>query len=423
MNDAVPDKSPHNIWLPRCNTPAKNDDGCPYSREQLTALIALQHIDQLGPLNLSLLLEKAGSIEALIGGAIDPMEVRGLRAPSRRDLQNFLRNPRGVHQWQLAEKSLDWLAETGTHVLVRDDPRFPTLLKQLHDCPQLIYLAGNINTFKSASISVVGTRKPSPGAWQFTEKLVANLSDAGLLITSGMAQGVDAAAHEGAIKAGAKTAAVWATGLDIIYPKNHRSLAKRIIKNGCVVTEMPLGTPSKPEYFPRRNRLVSGISLGVVVVQAALPSGSLITANYAAEQNREVFAVPGSIYNPLSAGCHQLIKDGATLIESADDILAVIRDLQLAQGLAAIDAKTTNNVANKTGGASSDSMQLEAELLSSLSAEMRAVVDAIGYDPVPYELIERRLASGVDNLSAVLVDLELQGIVTVVGGLYSREYV
>ena len=422
MNDAVPDKSPHNIWLPRRNTPPTNDDGCPYSREQLTALIALQHIDQLGPLNLSLLLEKAGSIEALIGGAIDPMEVRGLRAPTRRDLQNFLRNPRGVHQWQLAEKSLDWLTETGTHVLVRDDPRFPPLLKQLRDCPQLIYLAGDINTFKSVSISIVGARKPSPGARQFTEKLVSNLSDAGLLITSGMAQGIDAAAHYGAMKAGGKTAAVWATGLDIIYPKNHQPLANSILDNGCVITEMPLGTPSKPEYFPRRNRLVSGISLGVVVVQAALPSGSLITANYAAEQNREVFAVPGSIYNPLSAGCHQLIKDGATLIENADDILAVVRDLQLAQGLAAIDSKATSNASNKVDGIALGSQQSEANLLGSLSAEMRAIVDAIGYDPVPYELIESRLESGVDSLSAALVDLELQGIVTVVGGLYSRGY-
>ncbi|MGB2272330.1 MAG: DNA-processing protein DprA, partial [Pseudomonadales bacterium] len=296
-------------------------------------------------------------------------------------------------------------------------PRFPPLLKQLHDCPQLIYLAGDINTFKSVSLSIVGARKPSAGARQFTEQLAANLSDAGLLITSGMATGIDAAAHLGAINTGGKTAAVWATGLDIVYPRRHESLAKSILKSGCVISEMPLGTPSKPVYFPRRNRLVSGISLGVVVVQAALPSGSLITANYAAEQNREVFAVPGSIHNPLSAGCHQLIKEGATLIEGADDILAVIRDLQIAQGLAPAGSKKVDMPATKTSEQIAYAQQIEV-----LPAEMRAIIDAIGYDPAPYELIEARLEAGVDNLSAALVDLELQGIVTVVGGLYSRQY-
>ena len=232
-----------------------------------------------------------------------------------------------------------------------------------------------------------------------------------------MATGIDAAAHLGAINTGGKTAAVWATGLDIVYPRRHESLAKSILKSGCVISEMPLGMPSKPVYFPRRNRLVSGISLGLVVVQAALPSGSLITANYAAEQNREVFAVPGSIHNPLSAGCHQLIKEGATLIEGADDILAVIRDLQIAQGLAPVGSKKADMPATKTSEQIAYAQQIEA-----LPAGMRAIIDAIGYDPAPYELIEARLEAGVDNLSAALVDLELQGIVTVVGGLYSRQY-
>ena len=418
MNNAIPDKKTAAVWLPRSHTSSSSKsniiDDCPYSREQLTALIALQHIDELGPVSLSLLLAKAGSIDALIEGAIDPMEVAGLRAPCRQQLQRFLSNPRGVQQWQLAERSLDWLVQTGSHVLVRDDPRFPSLLKELPDCPQLIYLAGQINTFKPISISIVGTRKPSLGARQFTEHLAAELSNAGLLITSGMATGIDAAAHQGALKAGGKTTAVWAAGLDVVYPRNHQSLAESILENGCVMTEMPLGTAAKPVYFPRRNRLVSGISLGVIVVQAALPSGSLITANYAAEQNREVFAVPGSIQNPLSAGCHQLIKDGATLIESAEDVLTAIKTLQLAQGVMSVQAesdKKKDEMAIK---------QAEAELLAGLSVEMRLVLDAIGYDPVPYELIEDRIERNIDTLSAILVDLELQGIVTVVGGLYSR---
>ena len=418
MNNVIPNKTPNPLWLPRrfqgSDHASNIVDDCPYSREQLTALIALQHIEALGPVSLSLLLAKAGSIEALIDGAIDPMEVTGLRASCRQELQRFLRNPRGVQQWQLAEKSLEWLVQTGSHVLVRDDPRFPPLLKELPDCPQLIYLAGQINTFTEGSISIVGTRKPSAGAVQFTEHLAAELAEAGLLITSGMASGIDAAAHRGSLNGGGKTAAVWAAGLDVVYPKENLSLAQSIIKNGCVITEMPLGTASKPIYFPRRNRLVSGISLGVIVVQAALPSGSLITANYAAEQNREVFAVPGSIHNPLSAGCHQLIKEGAILIESAEDVLTSIKALQLAQGLEAAESECDKEVEVV------NSKQAEAELLAGLSAEMRVVVDAIGYDPAPYELIDARVGTGVENLSATLVDLELQGIVTVVGGLYSR---
>jgi DNA processing protein len=418
MKHAIPDKKTAAVWLPRSRTSSGNnsniDSDCPYSREQLTALIALQYIDGLGPVSSSLLLAKAGSIDALIAGAIDPMDVASLRAPCRQALQQFLRNPRQVQQWQLAEQSVEWLVKTGSNILVRDDPRFPSLLKELPDCPQLIYLAGQLDSFKSISISIVGTRKPSAGAQQFTEQLAAELSDAGLLITSGMATGIDAAAHRGSLRAGGKTAAVWAAGLDVVYPREHLSLAQHILENGCVVTEMPLGTASKPIYFPRRNRLVSGISLGVIVVQAALPSGSLITANYAAEQNREVFAVPGSIQNPLSAGCHQLIKDGATLIESAEDVITAIESLQLAQGLKAAESE-----ADKKDDETA-LHQAEAALLAGLSVEMRVVLDAIGYDPVPYELIDARIERGVDNLSAVLVDLELQGIVTVVGGLYSR---
>jgi DNA processing protein len=378
-------------------------------------LIALQYIREIGPIGQSQLLSHAGSIENLFDGAIDPYSVPGLRTLGRSKLQSFLANPEASPQWEAAERTLDWLYQTGAKVLCKGDRHFPPLLKQLADCPLLLYLHGDASCLDELSLSIVGTRKPHIDGSEFTEHLAADLAEAGLLIVSGMAMGIDTAAHRGALSVGGKTAAVWATGLDVIYPPSNLELAHQIAASGCVITEMPLGTPSLPSYFPRRNRLVSGLSLGVVVVQAALPSGSLITAGYAAEQNREVFAVPGSVQNPLSAGCHQLIKDGATLVESAADILQVIDSLRAAQrpgtSTAAIGSPKTTR---------SDIKQ--QALIESLSQELREVLEAIGYAPVPFELIESRLEYSVDNLSTALIDLELNGLLSVTGGLYCRQY-
>lgn len=378
-------------------------------------LIALQHIRDIGPIGQTQLLAHAGSIDNLFDGAIDPCSVPGLRALGRRELRCFLANPKASPQWEAAERTLDWLHQTGAQVLCQDDKHFPPLLKQLSDCPLLLYLHGDVNCLNAESLSIVGTRKPHIDGSEFTEHLAADLAEAGLLIVSGMAIGIDTAAHRGALNVGGKTAAVWATGLDVIYPPSNLELAHQIAASGCVITEMPLGTPPSPYYFPRRNRLVSGMSLGVVVVQAALPSGSLITAGYAAEQNREVFAVPGSVKSPLSAGCHQLIKDGATLVESAADILQVIDSLRAAQR-----PGTSTAVIGSPKTTRSDIKQ--QALIESLSEELREVLDVIGYDPVPFELIESRLEYSVDNLNMALIDLELNGLLSVTGGLYCRHY-
>jgi len=378
-------------------------------------LIALQHIPEIGPIGQSQLLSHAGSIDKLFDEGIDPNSVPGLRALGRRELQRFLANPQASPQWEAAERTVDWLHQSGAQVLCKDDQHFPPLLKQLSDCPLLLYLHGDVSCLAKDSLAIVGARKPHVAGIEFTESLAADLAESGLLIVSGMAIGIDTAAHRGALSAGGKTAAVWATGLDVIYPPSNLELAHQIAASGCVITEMPLGTPSLSSYFPRRNRLVSGMSLGVVVVQAALPSGSLITAGYAAEQNREVFAVPGSVKSPLSAGCHQLIKDGATLVESAADILQVIDSLRAAQRLG-----TSTAAIGRPKTTRSDIKQ--QALIESLSQELREVLEAIGYDPVPFELIESRLEYSLDNLSTALIDLELNGLLSVTGGLYCRHY-
>ena len=227
-----------------------------------------------------------------------------------------------------------------------------------------------------------------------------------------MAVGIDAAAHRGALAVDGQTVAVWATGLDIVYPPSHAALAQQIIQQGCVITEMPVGTPALPSYFPRRNRLVSALGFGVLVVQAGLPSGSLITAHYAAEQNREVFAVPGSVQNPLSRGGHQLIKDGAVLVESEADVLAVINQRLTAYGLPIIGSGEQSRV-----GLDRSNNEIPA-----LCPTLQTVLAAIGFDPSPFEVIEARLSEPVEALSAALVDLELEGLIQVIGGLYTRNY-
>ncbi len=380
--------------------------------EELTALIALQQIEQLGPVGIAALLAHSGTASNLFRRPVNLNSVVGLRAKAREQLSVFLRHPRQNRFWKEAEQSLAWLADQGYCVVLKTDASFPKGFLELNDCPPLIYCAGDRKLLNTSSLSIVGTRKPTAGYVPLTEQLASQLASAGLTIISGMAVGIDAAAHRGALAVKGKTVAVWATGLDLVYPPNQYDLAQQIIQLGCVITEMPVGTPALPSYFPRRNRLVSALGLGVLVVQAGLPSGSLITAHYAAEQNREVFAVPGPVQNPLSRGSHQLIKDGAVLVETEADVLAVINQRLTAYGLPLIGTSSQDHL-------SSSKVPTES---SAISAELQEVLLAIGFDPSPFDAIESRLGQSVEKLSAALVDLEIEGLIQVIGGLYSRTY-
>ncbi len=379
----------------------------PYSSftlaQKLKAYISLQQVDSLGPIRLSKLLSMAGSIERLFSGSMESFSSVATSSRGQRELERLLRNPPLSPQWEVAERTIEWLAQAGAVALLKEDVRFPPLLKELTDCPPLIYLQGDVDTCLMPSISIVGTRKPTSAGRKFAADLAADLIRAGVVVTSGMAIGIDTAAHRGAINAGGKTVSVWATGLDLVYPIVNQQLAGDIIQNGCVLTEMPLGTPSLPAYFPRRNRIVSGLSLGVIVVEAALPSGSLITAGYAAEQNREVFAVPGSVYNPQCRGCHQLIKEGAALVESAEDVLAEL-DLQIGGSL--VGRPLDNDP--------------QSEIIESLSNELREIYILLEIEPIPFEIIANQVSFSVDSLSAALIELELMGLLSVEGGFYSR---
>jgi len=228
---------------------------------------------------------------------------------------------------ELINNTMQWLERNNNYILFLDSPEYPKLLKQIHRPPEILYLQGNIKILEEPSIAIVGSRHMSAygkeNAWAFAKFL----AESGLTITSGLALGIDAVAHESALSSGGYTIAVLPTGIDQCYPRSHESLFKKISEsgNGLLVSEFPLGTPPLKTGFPRRNRIISGLSIGVLVVEAALKSGSLITARTAMEQGREVFAIPGSIHHALSKGCHQLIKSGAKCVESGSDILEECR--------------------------------------------------------------------------------------------------
>jgi DNA processing protein len=220
------------------------------------------------------------------------------------------------------QADIDWAKNEHCHLLTLIDEKYPKQLKTISDPPPLLYVRGDIDCLSRPQLAIVGSRNPTSGGEDSAYTFAFELSKLGMVITSGMASGIDAKAHIGALEAGAQTIAVCGTGLDRIYPARHKSLAHQISMCGALISEFPIGTSPMASNFPRRNRVISGLSLGTLVVEASIKSGTMITAKLAAEQGREVFAMPSSIHNPLSKGCHQLIKQGAKLTDDIEDILS-----------------------------------------------------------------------------------------------------
>lgn len=219
------------------------------------------------------------------------------------------------------DQDLNWLAQPDNHLLTCDDPAYPKQLQEIPDAPPVLFVRGSIDLLSRPQIAIVGSHNPSSQGKQTAQDFAGTLAACGFVITSGLALGIDAASHIGALRSGGLTIAVAGTGLDRIYPARHKQLALEIVENGAIISEFPPGTTAKAGHFPRRNRIISGLCIGLLVVEAARQSGSLITARLALEQNREVFAIPGSIHNPLARGCNALIREGAKLVETTRDIL------------------------------------------------------------------------------------------------------
>ena len=366
------------------------------SDDNLAHWLALHRAPGLGSLGFRRLLERFANVREVFSASI--AELRAVGVPET--TLAFLRAP----AWADVDADLAWAAMPGRHLLTLVDARYPQLLRQLVDAPPVLFLRGDPKPLQAPQVAIVGSRHPTATGREIAYEFAEALSRAGLVVTSGMAYGIDAAAHQGALAGSGVTIAVLGNGIDCTYPARHSALAERIAAAGVVVSEFPPGTPPLAAHFPRRNRIISGLSHGVVVVEAGRRSGSLITARLAAEQGREVFAVPGSIRNPLSRGCHALIREGATLVESAAEVLEIL-------------AAQIGELHPCDAGLQRDASVQDSEL----NADQRRVLRALGHEPTSVDVIVERSGLTAEAVSSMLLLLELRGHVLLApGGLYCR---
>ncbi len=387
------------------------------ARESLAAWIRLSLTEGVGPQTARELLSRFGLPEDIIGAGFPALQ----KCVPEKMAYALSGAPSEAMQQQI-ERTLAWADIDGNHVLTLADDSYPKALLSIPDPPPLLYAKGRIALLSRPALAIVGSRNATVQGMQNAERFAHTLSASGLTVVSGLALGIDAAAHLGALGAKAaqaapgtpatpaasgeagSTIAVTGTGLDLVYPARHHALAHRIAIEGCLLSEYPLGTQAMASNFPRRNRLISGLGMGVLVVEAALHSGSLITARSATEQGRDVFAIPGSIHSPLSKGCHQLIRQGAKLVESAQDIM---EELRWQPPAAALPAPSDTGTTRDAAGADDEPL---ARLLA-----------LAGHDPVSIDQLIARSGMRAADIQAALLTLEMQQRVELLpGGQYRR---
>lgn len=389
-------------------------------RDELAAWLRLLLTPQIGPISARHLLAAFGSPQAVFdapasarAAVVGEREAR-LLAASPTDLAEHL------------DASLTWLAGSGDRaVLTLADPRYPRALLEAPDPPLVLFAQGQLAMLDAPSVAIVGSRSPTPQGRDNARAFALEFARAGLVVVSGLALGVDGAAHDGALEglppgALGSTIAVVGTGLDRVYPKRHHALAHRIAQHGLMLSECLLGTPPLPPNFPRRNRIIAALARGTLVVEAALQSGSLITARLATEMGREVFAIPGSIHSPQARGCHALIKQGAKLVETAQDVLDELfwgsgggLALALLPSPTAADSDVPSGVESPACAANDSTVQT--------AASPDPLLDALGYDPIGMDALSARTGMSSSDLSIRLLDLELSGqVARLPGQLFQR---
>ncbi|MFA6036542.1 MAG: DNA-processing protein DprA [Legionellales bacterium] len=345
------------------------------SQTDLKHYLAICHIPQIGSKRLACLLNNFSSIDAIFGSNIK--ELMGLGFSQA--LAQAILKP----GYKRAEQDLAWLeGASNRHILTLLDPEYPRQLQEIAAKPSVLYAQGCLGLLNTPQIAIVGSRNPSASGLMNTQVLTTQLSQCGYTITSGLALGIDAKAHQAALNVCGATIAVLGTGLNQIYPRRHEKLAAQISEQGLLISEFSVNTSAQAENFPRRNRIISGLSLGVLVIEAALKSGSLITARYAIEQNREVFAIPGAIHNPLAQGCHALIRQGAKLVETVTDII------------------------EEFSGFTKRAMPQPA-----LSAVEHIVLNLIDHTPLPFDYLIEQSKLGAQELTVALTQLEVLGLI------------
>ncbi len=351
--------------------------------------LALARIPGVGPLTTQRLLDNF-AIEQIFSASRSSLAALGF---SEKIIQS-LHNP----PWELVEQDLLWLDQPNNFALTLVDADYPPQLTEIADPPPLLFVKGRVELLLGQQIAMVGSRNPSSEGSKIAFEFARALAEAGFIITSGMALGIDAASHQGALQAGGYTIAVAGTGLDRVYPACHKPLATDIVQHGALVSEFPPGTTAKAGHFPRRNRIISGLCMGLLVVEAAQQSGSLITARMALEQNREVFAIPGSIHNPLARGCNALIRQGAKLVETAEDIFEELG--QYNQSYKGVEPQINQTV---------------------LDLEQQNLLKLIPYSPITVDNLVQESGYSVEIVSSMLLVLELQGyLAAAAGGSYYR---
>ena len=386
------------------------------TEDELRARLQIWRAAGIGPASLNRLLNHFGSAVAALAASDTEIGQAGLKPDT---IQNLRAVPA-----EASMADLEWLHRAAhRHILVPEDGRYPKLLRDVKAAPPILFVAGNPALLNEPQLAMVGSRTPTTYGKDNAQAFAHYLAKHGISVTSGLALGIDAASHQGALEAGGHTLAVIATGLDIMYPAKNRNLAEQIVEQGAIVSEFPIGVKPQAQNFPRRNRIISGLSLGTLVVEAALQSGSLVTAQHAIEQGREVFAIPGSIHSPLAHGCHRLIRQGAKLVETAADILEELApQLQTYLGFEVSTFDTPTAQTSKPPKPLSFLKEViaqgntEERLDSSLDAEEQQILATIGLEPLPIDQIVIQTGLTTDVVSSMLLMLELQGYITACGG-------
>jgi DNA processing protein len=388
---------------PTTPAPRRNDDrrAAGVSRfctdpAEIHAWLALARLSGLAAASITDAVSSLGSAAELVRRLRRGDPLLELTAAARRTLHEAADGPDpGVERW---------LDGAGHHLLVHGSDDYPAALRAIAGAPLVLFVEGDLEALHLPQLAIVGSRRPTAAGRALAEAFAAEFGRSGLVVTSGLALGIDAAAHRGALAGGGRTIAVCGTGLARVYPAEHAALARDIARSGALVSEFPLTFPPRPAHFPQRNRIIAGMSLGVLVVEAALRSGSLITARLAGEQGRAVFAVPGSVHNPMARGCHRLIRDGAQLVESAAEVVA---DLDF--GL------VTPHLPGRAQAPEADRV-----LPSGLDTTREMLLNALGYDPVDLDTLGERTGLAARVLAAKLLVLELEGLVESRGGRFCR---
>lgn len=386
------------------------------TEDELYARLQIWRAAGIGPAALNRLLNYFGSAVAALAASDTEISQAGLKS-------NTIQNLRAVPA-EASAADLEWLHRAAhRHILVPEDSRYPKLLRDVKATPPILFVAGKPELLNEPQLAMVGSRTPTTYGKDNAQAFAQYLAKHGISVTSGLALGIDAASHQGALEASGSTIAVIATGLDIMYPAKNRSLAEQIVEQGAIVSEFPIGVKPQAQNFPRRNRIISGLSLGTLVVEAALQSGSLVTAQHAIEQGREVFAIPGSIHSPLAHGCHRLIRQGAKLVETAADILEELApQLQTYLGLGISTTDTPTSSPPKLHKPLSFLEEIrtqgntEERSEASLDAEEQQILATIGLEPLPIDQIVIQTGLTTDVVSSMLLMLELQGYITACGG-------